>query len=952
MKTNCLVSLALAAAMVAGAGSARAADSSKTLTLSSGPQVTATNAAELALDARPSSVTVSGDDVAAGDVTVPVALYLTEGTRDTTSIMAQFTIKSVDGDASNNYVKFVGHSPGDNYFTNPIYYALADGTTGDSKSLVGFAGTLKARKTGLFFQMTGTYSGYYADSNSEYGAANAWAQVCWLTPYDNDGYTWSGVKSDSYPIYIVDVVFSKGTPAGSYTVEFIDVPHPDSPNNMTCTLETSAGKFTTKDNNLVLKNFEIVVSQPSDPGSQTPSVIDPPPVVSNVVARQRWPWNGLVDVDYEIGGTTAGLKIEIEFDEQGDPNRHWVATNFLAGAEPTLTPGRNRATWDTTAAGVTNVVTDVTATVKLVREEAATTTEGFDDTSVFEPFGLGGITADEHHGAFGDWTLYDGNGMHVYGFNGIDFPNSYESGAWQVISVVGDGAGFAEKYPAHSGDQYLISFCPAEEYNYPAADHWLISPELSGNAQAILFYARAITSQYGSETFEVWASSTNNNPESFTRVDNYATDATFWTEFSAELPAGTKHFAIRHISKDIFGLLIDDVTYSTDSSDPVVTSVVSRATFRLDTHEGPFESDGTETLTYSALWDGGEGATVTIAQDGAAIAANLSGEGELSWSVPYDGTYVLTHTTYTNGIAVKVETATFVVTGLPVDLEGEIAWKFLKATGTWFAQVNVTCPTGVAERVTDIRYAFADRIGENGKTEAALWNSLGRAAKGDTMEFDGETLRYAALDPSLLVDGRTTTFGVKDLSAAGIPVSERAVELYVRRCVAPEEVNAAAANVGSFLGYLFWTINGEQHNAPLVAGSLAQALHGLSASPRAARQGLAQGAALQSPAWINASLAVGVMLDEGSSPYCRLSSFSVDGSTMRGVVEVGASGASEVAGSIGANAKVALLGSSSPAGPFVEVAEVRTDESGAFSIAIPEGCSFFKLRLEIVEVVK
>ena len=91
--------------------------------------------------------------------------------------------------------------------------------------------------------------------------------------------------------------------------------------------------------------------------------------VTGVSAHTRWPWNGLVDVDYEIGGYTAGLKVEIEFDEQGDPNRHWVATNFLAGAEPTLNPGHNRATWDTKAAGVTNVVTDVKTTVKLVQEE-------------------------------------------------------------------------------------------------------------------------------------------------------------------------------------------------------------------------------------------------------------------------------------------------------------------------------------------------------------------------------------------------------------------------------------------------------------------------------------------------------------------------------------------------------------------------------------------------------
>ena len=47
-----------------------------------------------------------------------------------------------------------------------------------------------------------------------------------------------------------------------------------------------------------------------------------------------------------------------------------------------------------------------------------------------------------------------------------------------------------------------------------------------------------------------------------------------------------------------------------------------------------------------------------------------------------------------------------------------------------------------------------------------------------------------------------------------------------------------------------------------------------------------------------------------------------------------------------------LLGAESLPGPFVEVAEVKTDESGAFSIEIPDGCAFFKLRLDIEDVVK
>ena len=91
----------------------------------------------------------------------------------------------------------------------------------------------------------------------------------------------------------------------------------------------------------------------------------------------------------------------------------------------------------------------------------------------------------------------------------------------------------------------------------------------------------------------------------------------------------------------------------------VVAGVVNAgesAPMVIDLRTAPRESGGDETLTYSSLWDGGEGATVTIAQDGTALAANLTGEGERAWSVPYNGTYELTHVTYTNGVASKAET--------------------------------------------------------------------------------------------------------------------------------------------------------------------------------------------------------------------------------------------------------------------------------------------------------
>ena len=87
------------------------------------------------------------------------------------------------------------------------------------------------------------------------------------------------------------------------------------------------------------------------------------------------------------------------------------------------------------------------------------------------------------------------------------------------------------------------------------------------------------------------------------------------------------------------------------------------APFCLDTRSGVLESAGEETLAYSALWAGAEGATVTIAEDGTAIAEGLEGEGTQAWSAEYNGTYTLTHATVQGGTTGAVETATFKVTG-------------------------------------------------------------------------------------------------------------------------------------------------------------------------------------------------------------------------------------------------------------------------------------------------
>lgn len=54
-------------------------------------------------------------------------------------------------------------------------------------------------------------------------------------------------------------------------------------------------------------------------------------------------------------------------------------------------------------------------------------------------------------------------------------------------------------------------------------------------------------------------------------------------------------------------------------------------------------------LAYSNLWRGDPSSTVTIEQNGEVLAEGLADEDAYEWNAPSNGTYVLTHVTYTNG---------------------------------------------------------------------------------------------------------------------------------------------------------------------------------------------------------------------------------------------------------------------------------------------------------------
>ena len=336
------------------------------------------------------------------------------------------------------------------------------------------------------------------------------------------------------------------------------------------------------------------------------------------------------------------------------------ATNNSATASTSLInlpPPENVAA---TATGNTGTMTwDAPSNLPIIQTTVTeTVTENFDDTNVFPSFSIGGITATQHTGTIGDWTVYTPSSDYVYNPDGTTFDNDNDPQAWAVFNPSSAGT----SWTPHSGSQFMISFCDAGDENgdnIQTTDHWLISPELSGNAQTISFWERIITTKYGDETYEVLASSTDNNPASFSLVQNFTSNTTSWTQRTASLPAGTKYFAIRHTSNDIFGVMIDDVTYEISN---VVETQLAPESYNIyldgqlvgnvnaNTFSYTFNnvSDGEHECAVSAVYSYGESvavpATFTIQAQTAAptIAISSQTDNQVTITATGNGTVTLT----------------------------------------------------------------------------------------------------------------------------------------------------------------------------------------------------------------------------------------------------------------------------------------------------------------------
>ncbi len=211
-----------------------------------------------------------------------------------------------------------------------------------------------------------------------------------------------------------------------------------------------------------------------------------------------------------------------------------------------------------------------------------------------------------------------GTGNMVLEFPGLDGQQSWwvMDASYSKIPEIG----YVEFWEAHSGTKYLMQKYGTNEAitEYVPANDWIVSPELSGHAQTLSFWAKSYQKKYP-ESFKVYISGTDAEAESFIEIGDEDGISDKWTEFKYELPAGTRFFAIACVSEFGYSMFVDDITYTPAvkltiegfhvyrdgvriTTDPVSKAEAGESCTFTDTNV----PDGSHSYVVTTLYDKGE----------------------------------------------------------------------------------------------------------------------------------------------------------------------------------------------------------------------------------------------------------------------------------------------------------------------------------------------------------
>ena len=318
-----------------------------------------------------------------------------------------------------------------------------------------------------------------------------------------------------------------------------------------------------------------------------------------------------IEVEYETSvfdeAGDVNLTVTVDYENELYPDDN-TANTIITVKEPAAAAPENLTATDKGVDGV-----DLAWTVV-----AAGTEEVFENFTSYEN------GANE---ALGDWTLVNNNGASKGSiFNDLSLANDGLVKAWEVMkpSEYGIGNTLFNGPNGSLEEAYLISAYNLDGQSYPDNDDWLISPELPGIAQEISFAIGALDVQYGPSSYEVLVSSTDSEIASFTKVAEGTLTSAGWNSVTAQLPEGTKYFAIRNNTSGdgAMCVMLGDIKFTANSSATAASFNIYYNGEKIATVEGDkttytVAADkvevGTQTFGVSAVYANGAESRVTTA---------------------------------------------------------------------------------------------------------------------------------------------------------------------------------------------------------------------------------------------------------------------------------------------------------------------------------------------------
>lgn len=160
-----------------------------------------------------------------------------------------------------------------------------------------------------------------------------------------------------------------------------------------------------------------------------------------------------------------------------------------------------------------------------------------------------------------------------YGFEN----NDLTAAGWSTVNYSPENAGeFGIFSIAKHDGNYGFQFSSYTQNNSGNYNQYLISPQISASSEFVFQFYYAKRDSWGSETFRVGYSTTDNQLSSFSYGEDIWVNSQDWTlseEFN--FPANTKYVAIHYHSNYQYRLYVDDFTFTAPNSCPAPTGLTA-----------------------------------------------------------------------------------------------------------------------------------------------------------------------------------------------------------------------------------------------------------------------------------------------------------------------------------------------------------------------------------------